>query len=298
MANKLKKSTPKVAAEKPEKSEKAEKPKKGAKPSAQKLKNDRQEKLDLKKLARDERTWKIIGTVSLLVSIFLFIAFISYLFTWQEDNSQVRKGVSFLFDTAKDNHVSNLLGRLGAYVSYGLINNGFGLASFLFCTFFFVLGVNLVFGKKVFSISRNLKYVTFGLVIASTTLGFIFPAHAASFYWGGAVGDMISNWLIGFLGMIGTAALLLVVGISYLIWQFNPSFQVPEWKLRTASAEAATEQEDEEEPVPTGATINDLYASGELSEKRNLLKGEGAMIINMNDREEDHGLTMMEKEKE
>src|SRR3954447_18325382 len=142
MANKLKKSTPKAAAEKPEKTEKGEKPSKNAKAAPAKLRSDREEKVDLKKLARDERTWKIIGTVSLLVSIFLFIAFVSYLFTWEDDQSQVwGRGVSFLGDN--DVKVNNLLGRLGAFTSHYFIRNGFALASFLFCTFFFVVGINL-----------------------------------------------------------------------------------------------------------------------------------------------------------
>jgi DNA segregation ATPase FtsK/SpoIIIE, S-DNA-T family len=120
MANKLKSNTP-AAAEKPvvkekaEKVEKASKPKPAAKkkPAPQKLQNDKEEKVDLKKLAKDERTWKIIGTVSLLISIFLFIAFVSYLFTWDDDQSQVlNRGVSFLWDNDKENEVSNLLGRL------------------------------------------------------------------------------------------------------------------------------------------------------------------------------------------
>ncbi|MFL5811244.1 MAG: hypothetical protein ACJ749_17110, partial [Flavisolibacter sp.] len=104
MANKLKKSTPKA----PEKPAKTEKTGRSSKASSDKLKSDREEKLDLKKLAKDERTWKIIGTISLLVSIFLFIAFISYLFTWKEDQSQVmNKNISFLFDNVPDNKVSN-----------------------------------------------------------------------------------------------------------------------------------------------------------------------------------------------
>src|SRR5579875_1386474 len=101
MANKLKKSTiPEVA----EKKEKSEKPKKTVaseqkKNYPDKLKKDREEKIDLKKIAKDERTHKIIGTVSLLISIFLFIAFISYFFTWKEDQDKVlNSSVSFLFD--------------------------------------------------------------------------------------------------------------------------------------------------------------------------------------------------------
>src|SRR4051812_40289460 len=190
MANKLKKSTiPKIAAEKPDQPEKAEKQtkaKKASKAPAEKLKTDREEKLDLKKLARDERTWKIIGTVSLLISIFLFIAFVSYLFTWDDDQSQVMgRGVGFLFDTNKDNQVANLLGRLGAYTSHNLIYNGFGLASFLFCTFFFVVGINLMVRRKVFSIWRNLKYVTIGLLILSISFSFLFAF--ANFPYGGKV---------------------------------------------------------------------------------------------------------------
>ena len=196
MANKLKSNTPK-AAEKPEK-EKAEKAPKAVakkKPASQKLQNDKEEKVDLKKLAKDERTWKIIGTISLLISIFLFIAFVSYLFTWDDDQSQVRnKGLSYLFDTEKDHQASNLLGRLGAFTSHNLIFNGFGLASFLFCTFFFVLGINLLFRRKVFSIWRNLKYVTIGLLILSISFSFLFSSFA--FPFGGKVGNMISSWMI------------------------------------------------------------------------------------------------------
>ncbi|MFL5788028.1 MAG: DNA translocase FtsK 4TM domain-containing protein [Flavisolibacter sp.] len=286
MANKLKKSTPKPVAEKPEKSEKAEKPSK----SASKLKTDREEKVNLKKLARDERTWKIIGTISLLIAIFLFIAFISYLFTWQEDQSQVwGKGVSFLLDN--NARVANLLGRLGAYTSHYIIRNGFGLASFLFCTFFFVLGINLLFNRKVFSIWRNLKYVTVGLLIVSVTLAFILSN--AGFPFGGQVGEMISTWLVNFLGNIGTATLLLVMCVSYIIWQFNPTFKLPERKQVLTEA-------PEEGIIPVGSeSINDVYAeNNKIAEsKKNLLKGEGAMVVNSNgDIEKDSSLSLIERE--
>ena len=78
MANKLKKSNvPKPAAEKTGKEKPA--------PAVANFKKEKEEKVDLQKLARDERTWKIIGTISLLISVFLFIAFVSYFFTWKED---------------------------------------------------------------------------------------------------------------------------------------------------------------------------------------------------------------------
>ena len=302
MANKLKKSTtPKAAAEKPEKTEKAEKAQKAPNAMPGKFKADKEEKVDLKKLARDERTWKIIGTVSLLISIFLFIAFVSYFFTWKEDQDKVGE-TSFLTDN--DTKVSNLLGRLGAYMSHFFIYKGFGIASMLFCTFFFVVGINLLVNRKVFSIWRNLKYVTIGLLIVSVTFAFVFSS--AAFPFGGRVGDMISNWLTNFLGGFGTAALLLVVGISYLIWQFNPTFNIPERKMKTPLNAEDIEPEEEEELVPAAdsklpvVSINDLYAekdNEQVPEKGNLLKGEGGMMINgSGDLEEsDNGLQLVVK---
>lgn len=294
MANKLKKSiTPKAADEKPPKTEKGGKSSK--KSTSEAFRKEREEKIDLKKLAKDERTWKITGTISLLASIFLFIAFVSYLFTWKEDQSQVmNKGISFLFNNDDENKVTNLLGRLGAYSSHKLIHNGFGLASFLFCTFFFVVGINLLFNRKVFSIWRNLKYVTIGLLLVSVTLSFLFAS--ANFPFGGAAGDMISNWLINFLGTIGTAALLLVVGVSYLIWQFNPSFNLPRRSINEAGLDENQTQALEVDTAPAqGTSINDQYAKNS-QEQRNSLKGDGAMVIQMNNDEGETGYTITEKE--
>ncbi len=207
MASKLKKSAIPIRAIE-EKAIRSQKHKMAVKKKyTQNLKKDREEKIDLKKLASDERTWKIVGTVSLLISIFLFIAFISYFFTWKEDQDQVLNNESdFLWDNENNKRISNLLGRLGAYLSHFFIYRGFGVASLLFCTFFFVVGINLLLNRKVFSIWRNLKYVTVGLLIVSVCCAFIFSSVA--FPFGGRVGIMISNWLINFLGTIGTAALL------------------------------------------------------------------------------------------
>jgi S-DNA-T family DNA segregation ATPase FtsK/SpoIIIE len=297
MANRLKKSNIETATaeedvlEKPEKpqrkapvksaaAEKAKAPEKSK--AADKFKKDREEKIDLKKLARDERTWKILGTVSLLVSIFLFIAFVSYFFTWKEDQDKVSSGAAFLFDD--ETRVTNLLGRLGAYISHFFIYKGFGVASLLFCTFFFVVAINLLFERKVFSIWRNLKYVTIGLLIASVTLAFFLSGF--DFPFGGRVGDMISSWLEAFLGSVGTFALLLVVGISYLIWQFNPTFKLPERKA--VPVQPLEEEDEEEEDEAMEADGPKLFVeipkeSAEPKEalrKKNALNGDGVMDLN------------------
>jgi S-DNA-T family DNA segregation ATPase FtsK/SpoIIIE len=209
------------------------------------LKTEKDAKLSVSQVIRDERTHKITGAVFLLVSVFLFIAFSSYLFTWREDQDKVFRGISVLAP-AQDMKVANLLGNLGAYISHLFFYKGFGLASYFICSFFFIAGINWLFSKKYFSIKRNLRYVLIGLVYLSTTLAFMF--RTVSFPWGGAFGDMTSDWMVRFLGKIGTACVLFAGAMTYFIWRFNPEFKLPDMaaknKATTAVPEHFTEPEE------------------------------------------------------
>jgi DNA segregation ATPase FtsK/SpoIIIE, S-DNA-T family len=259
------------------------------------LKQEKEERIDWRSLARDERTWKITGAVSLLASIFLFIAFISYFFTWKEDQDKVSQGWSVLFDNGVK--VNNLLGRLGAYISHFFIYKGFGIASLLICTFFFVVGVNLLFKRKVFSIWRNLKYVTVGLLVLSASMAFIFSA--SDFRFGGGVGAMISRWLTGAIGIIGTAAVLLVLALGYIIWQFNPAFNLPKKKeeIIPGEEEAADDTVTEPALIKTGQTINDLYTGNSGPDKKgNSMKQDGEMVLTPSGDTPLHEFKLVEKD--
>lgn len=210
MANKLNKKTPQ-------------------KTDPARLKAEKSEKIKVKEVVKDERTHKIIGAFCMLIAVFLFIAFISYCFTWKQDQDKVFKFGAAIFST-EDVRVNNLLGVLGAYVSHNLIYYGFGIASFLICTFFFMLGVNLLFEKKLFSLSRNLRYLIIGLPVLSVAFAFFFKD--AQFSYGGATGEFMEAWLVKWLGKVGTGSLLAVLFLSYIIWKFNPKFKLPEKKLK------------------------------------------------------------------
>ncbi|HEV3222614.1 MAG TPA: DNA translocase FtsK [Puia sp.] len=231
------------------------------------LKTERDAKLTVSQVIRDERTHKITGAVFLLISIFLFISFTSYFFTWREDQDKVFRGISIL-GPFHDLKVANLLGNLGAYVSHLFFYKGFGLASYFICSFFFITGINWLFAKKYFSIKRNLRYVLIGLIYLSTTLAFI--CRGASFPWGGAFGDMTSEWMVRFLGKIGTACVLFAGALAYFIWRFNPEFKLPETPLKNKNADFIREQELENE---SGATL--FIEEPILNDKKNKLKNEG-----------------------
>ncbi len=198
---------------------------------AQTLTPEKEPVVPFSTVVRDERTRKIIGAGLLLLSFFLFVAFTSYLFTWSRDQDKVRgHGIGILMPNDLD--IANLLGSFGAYVSHLFIYEGFGLASYLFCSLFFVLGANLLFGKKLFSVARNIKYLVSGLLVLSVSFAFFFSS--AAFRMGGEVGNLISRWLTGFIGSLGTAALIFVALLSYIIWRFNPVFRVPDTEKWTS----------------------------------------------------------------
>ena len=218
------------------------------------LNPDKEASVTVTEVVKDERTSKIAGAICLLIALFLFVAFTSYLFTWQEDQDMVQLWRTQLFST-NDVKVNNLLGYLGAFIAYQIMFNGFGVAAYLFCTFFFVLGVNLFFTKPIFSLWRNVRYVIIGLLVLSTCFAFV--SAQAAFSWGGALGEYSSSWLIKWVGSFGTGAILFIAGFSYFIWRFNPSFNVPSLSfLLPKKKEETFISEDNEEAVKQEWDLN------------------------------------------
>jgi S-DNA-T family DNA segregation ATPase FtsK/SpoIIIE len=234
------------------------------------LNPDKEADVVVSEVVKDERTIKILGAISLLVSLFLFVAFTSYLFTWQEDQDMVQLWRTQLF-SLQDVKANNLLGYIGAFVAYQMMFNGFGLAAYLFCTFFFVLGVNLFFTKPIFSLWRNVRYVLLGLLVLSTCFAFCTPNTA--FSWGGALGEYSSSWLIKWIGRFGTGAILLIAGFSYIIWRFNPTFNVPNFGAIIPKKKAPEfVSEDTEEAVKQEWDLNNPPAATVPAASGNSLK--------------------------
>jgi len=256
-------------------------------PELRDFKKETEAQVDVVGLLKDERTWKIVGISFIILSLFLFISFASYLFTWRDDQALAQQGFSALLDN--ENPALNWLGRLGAIVSHFFFYKAFGVASFLVCTFFFVVGVNLLFRQRVFSIWRNLKYVTIGVTVLSVSLSYLF--RSSEFSFGGGVGNLIKTEMEGIFGVVGTGAVLFLVAAAYLIWQFNPSFKLPVKKDIQPTEDSAeldttdeVEKSDEDEtnsstsfaPLVAGQTLNELYASGV---RPNSLKEETPMTV-------------------
>ena len=259
--------------------------------AADALKQEKEETVEVKDLLKDERTHKIAGSICLLFAILFFVAFTSYLFTWDEDQDKVfKEGYKLLAGT--DTKVANLMGTFGAFISHFLIYKGFGVASYLICTFFFIIGINLFFGKKVFSVFRNIKYLIVGLPLLSITAAVIMQGN--DFAWGGAVGDMCRDYLYNAIGKIGTIGIIAVAFLAYVIWRFNPSFKIPEKSAKEVDQKEGIENLDEVDSLDdNNETTLETAVSG------NLLSS-NAGILNIPDQSPqfDHELSLSEKEEE
>ena len=72
----------------------------------------------------------ILGSLIMLFSIALFFAFISFYFTWQDDQSLLSEF------SIRNQQARNLLNKFGASISHFFVYKGFGIASLIF-TFLF-----------------------------------------------------------------------------------------------------------------------------------------------------------------
>ncbi len=187
--------------------------------------------LSFKMGLNDERIPKIWGLLLLLVSLYLFIAFVSYLFTWQEDYDEVARfsWEIFLYNNLE---IENWLGRLGAFLSHSFFMI-FGLSSFLVAAMLGLTGYCKLNRVPLAKFGRFFRWSFLLLIWCSLFLGFIF--RYSDFPWGGAFGSEVGKWMGNFLGMIGMIAFFLFTFVIALVWVFNPNFN--EWTYNKISYE-------------------------------------------------------------
>ena len=176
----------------------------------------------LKTFFADERFHKTSGLFLVLISIYLFFSFTSYLFTWKYDLSIIDgKSIGFVFN-GEESEIQNWLGKFGAYIAHRFLKIWYGVASYLFVLVFFVIGFKSLFKFELLPIIKTLKVSFVSLIWLCTFLGFIFKESDLDFM-GGLYGQVTNNWLIGVFGQIGTGFFIFFLGISSVVLLFNPS---------------------------------------------------------------------------
>lgn len=150
----------------------------------------------------------VFGSFLMLLGLALFIAFTSFLFNWEADQSTLN-------DLGNRELVSkNWLSKFGAAVSDFFIYKGFGLAAFILAGLVTLTGVYLFFNLKL---SNLFKFWFWGLLIMiwwAVFLGFFAADYSLL---GGRVGYEMNDYLQDYIGLTGTILLLTFLFIAYFV---------------------------------------------------------------------------------
>ncbi|MNK04668.1 DNA translocase SpoIIIE [compost metagenome] len=239
---------------------------------------------------QDGRLVKIVGLFFIILSIYFLVAFTSYLFTWEEDQSYVIdanggwsnlfKGIEELKQSGvEDPIVQNWLGKIGALLSHQFVYEWFGVASFLFVFVFFVIGYRMLFKVRIFAVEKVLAYSFFFLLFISLAFGFGHSFFAKTpHFLEGEFGYWSNKLLEVQIGRTGVGGLLIFLGLSVLIVAYNIDFKFPEKQpapnpRRIVEPEVPEniELEEEEKSEPVEFSVNDKYRNQQKQEQNIVL---------------------------
>jgi S-DNA-T family DNA segregation ATPase FtsK/SpoIIIE len=122
-------------------------------------------------LLKDGRMSKIVGIMMIFMAIFLGISFLSYFFTWKEDQDVVMNSTSFWhFINQPDQNTLNRGGKLGAWLSHQLIFNGFGIAAWVISLLLLIWGLQIITGKRFYTRLKTIAFSTLTICYQASNL--------------------------------------------------------------------------------------------------------------------------------
>lgn len=204
---------------------------------------------------RDERIQKLVGLLLILAGIYLFIALLSYVFTWDKDQDKVLGPMGELF--AIDTKVMNWLGKFGALVSHVFMYKWFGVSSFILVPVLVIYGLQKILNKKIAKPSSFTAKWLFLMVWTSLTLAYFF--HDRLFFLGGGYGYILNIQLANYVGTIGTLAVLAFSMLAFLVLSINLSFNIKKDMIPSLSGESIIEDEDNTTENTINPNANTVY---------------------------------------
>jgi len=168
-----------------------------------------------------KKSWRItrqhkllLGSLLVLLSIALLVAFISF-FVY---NHQDQSALTTLADRGEK--VNNWLGKFGAITADFFIYRGFGVASFLFVKLFFLTGAFLALDISLKKVKNIWFWDLFAVVLISILFGFFATSLPEL---GGTVGYEMNLFFQDYVGKAGTLLILAFGIIIYLIFKIKIS---------------------------------------------------------------------------
>ncbi|GAB5527179.1 MAG: DNA translocase FtsK [Roseivirga sp.] len=213
---------------------------------------------------QDRRFQLTAGLFLLLLSAFIFIACVSYIFTGKADQSVVESlGGTTTLERGRE--AANWMKLWGAYTSHFLIFRWFGIAAFLIPPYLFLLGYRVVFGKALMNLNKALVFVLFFLFWTSLLMGSLLKSSDGvsewSFYSGGLGYELavVFDNLMGF----GTLLFLVFTLLVFVIFYFNITTIFTTKKALSTEEGVTAPAEDEAASADMAADAGGTIASAE-----------------------------------
>ena len=152
-----------------------------------------------------------IGSSLAILSIFLFVSFVSYFFTGEIDQSNL---YSF---SDKNITNSNSLGKIGAIISDFFIYKGFGVSSIIISFLIFLSSLHVLLEIKKRKLIKNWLWGFYLIFLFSIFFGLVDYGNIYS----GIIGYEIVSFLNIYINSIGVIFLLVFMSLLYLTFRLK-----------------------------------------------------------------------------
>lgn len=216
---------------------------------------------------------KYAGWTVAAFAVFTFVAVLSYLFTWQADQSLMTR--PDMMDKTVDVH--NWGGKIGYRWSSFLVSDCFGLGCFALVFLLFAVAYRLFYWKRSIGLLKMTFVSVLAAFISSLVLAFVSSRFSADTFFGGGLGgyagaavvqgmeNLFGGIAVGLVLLLVTVAWLLLVSGRFESWFAavgEPSGDVVEVPVdleETADEEDETQEEDvTQEEDPEDVILEDI----------------------------------------
>lgn len=201
------------------------------------------------KLSNQQRL--IFGSFLIIISLLLFISFLSFFFTGEADQSALNEFAS------RDIKAQNWASKLGAWLSDFFVQRGFGISAFIFSGLLFLSGTYLLVGTNKLKLAKHWFWGILIVIWLSVLFGFFAKTYPIL---GGTIGFEINSFLQDYIGKIGIVLLLVLGLITYLAIRFKITVENFKSLFKSAKTEI---KEDFKGLDPVLQVDNNLSAEAE-----------------------------------
>ena len=174
-----------------------------------KNKNIKTPRKNIRDFSLNKQQKTILGVFLFFLGLLMTIAFVSFIFSWKTDQSEIG-------NFNRNANTKNIANIFGATISHFFIYKGFGISSIIFAVLTSLSGITILLNTSIEALKKRWIWGTLIIIWFSVLLGF-FKSSVLS----GTIGFEINNFIQDYLGKTGASILLLNLFLIYFIIRFK-----------------------------------------------------------------------------